>query len=232
MHENIIGKKTVLMGTVIAGLALGMVMGFTQIINTTVAGANDDHSHDVEGAIGVGIDAKSATQAQIAAADATVRAAQEKINGQRGEVSFVDVARNPYITDGVDAEGREVHTKQILNYVGDDGLVYTADRDSGKIMQIGPIMRVSESDPMPPTRDYTERYTKDELAPLAEAFAKDLGVDLDVVTKGLEMQVFTKDGTGYFFRWEDTSNPDEMRFLQVGLTVGGSLLSYVNTLEI
>lgn len=230
MHENTISTKVVVMGTVIAGLVLGMVMGFTQIINTSVATA-DEQSRDVEGAIGVGLTDKAATQAQLNAADTAVRAAQEKINGQSGEVTFVEIQRNPYITDGTDEKGREIHTKQVLTYIGDGGLIYTADRDTGKIMQIGPAPRRSESDPAP-SRDYTERYTKDELAPLAVAFAEDLGVDVDAVTKGLKMQVFTKDGTGYFFRWEDTSNPNEMRFLQVGLTVGGSLLSYVNTLEI
>ena len=230
MHENTISTKVVVMGTVLAGLVLGMIMGFTQVINTSVVGAND-RSHDVEGAIGVGLTDKAASQTQLNTADAAVRVAQEKINGQAGEVTFVEIQRNPYITDGTDAEGREVHTKQVLTYIGDGGLIYTADRDTGKVMQIGPAPRRSESDPAP-SRDYTERYTKEELAPLAVAFAENLGVDVDAVTKGLKMQVFTKDGTGYFFRWDDTSNPDEMRFLQVGLTVGGSLLSYVNTLEI
>lgn len=229
MHENTISTKMVLMGTVIAGLALGMVVGFTQIINTTVAEA-DDHSHDVEGAIGVSVSERTATENQLSAALSSVRTSQEKISGEEASVEFVAIAPNPYITSGVDEKGREVHTKHILEYAGDDGLNYTADKESGQVIQIGPGLR-KEGDSAP-ERDYTERYTKEDLAPLAVAFAEDLGVDVDTVTKGINMQVFTKDGSGYFFRWEDTSNPDEMRFLQVGLTVGGSLLSYVNTLEI
>ncbi len=107
---------------------------------------------------------------------------------------------------------------------------YRVDKESGKVLQVGPASRRSLDDPTP-DYDFTELYNKDDLEGIAVQFLANQGVDVGVNTKGLEYTVTTKDDRGYFFRWQDNNAPEGVtRFLQVGFTVGGSLLSYTNAL--
>lgn len=214
-------NKKILFGTTAFGLMLGAVVGFQAIQSTSPAGAETDKSSIAQEVRGERV---AVTTADTERLTASVRSFVK--DGELG-LKFRDSRYNPYLADPHGkAEG------QIANFTDKDGMLYTVALDTGKVIQIGPAPREHREDPTP-ARDFTKRYTKEQLQEYAVSWLKDRDVNVDEVTKGLEFKVTAKDANGYFFRWYDPSKAEsggDMRFLQVGFTVGGSLLSYTNTL--
>ncbi len=100
------------------------------------------------------------------------------------------------------------------------------DRRTNQVIQIGPASQSK-------AYDTTARYTPAQLETMARAFiARCAGnVHLDTLTANHG----NKGGVNYFFRWEDNNRSLDFGmhpFIQVGLTRGGDLLGYVNTLRL
>lgn len=100
------------------------------------------------------------------------------------------------------------------------------------IVQFGPSPREDRTGE-PLDIDFTSRFTEADLSIQAREFLLSHAgpVDLDVLLE----KVSDKEGTVFFFRWEDLSRtlePDMHPFVQVGITGSGEIVSYTNTLEI
>lgn len=98
--------------------------------------------------------------------------------------------------------------------------------------------------------DMTARYDKAQLEQMAVAFIKEHAPEVDLSklkaqfgskgaveanNKGGTQNAGTPQDTNYFFRWEDstpnlTGGPRDVPFIQVGFSIGGTFLSYTNTL--
>ena len=105
---------------------------------------------------------------------------------------------------------------------------YEVDARNNRIIQFGP--RPLEIGQEPKKFDTTNRYSKSELETMAREFiAKNVP---EVKLDDLAAKVGDKEGVNFFFRWEDTSREieDMHPFIQVGLSRGGDLLSYTDTL--
>lgn len=216
-------NKKILLGTMIVGLAIGAVIGLQSIRNTEVTSAEIAKMADGKPQV---IDAKDRkvqiTQVHIDSGLSAIRAFKKNpsITAKYSKTSW-----NPYYNS--DPSGKP--EAQMMSFVDNEGWVYAVAVDTNRIIQVGPAPRESTSEPEP-ALDFAPRYTKEELQQYAIGWLKDHGVNTDEAAKGLEFNVTTKDGKGYFFRWIDRSSTDKTRFLQVGFTIGGSLLSYTNTL--
>lgn len=212
-------NKKLLFGTLALGLIFGSVFGFQAIRKTQSADAavaGQTQIIDAQGKL------TQATQANIDNGLASVRTFKKS---PAVNASYQNTIWNPYYI--ADPTGKP--ESQALNFVDDEGWLYTVAADTNKIIQVGPAPRTSLDQPTP-TLDFTARYSKNELQQYAIKWLKEQGVNVDEATKGLEFSVTTKDEKGYFFRWTDKNSTDKMRFLQVGFTIGGSLLSYTNSL--
>ncbi len=131
-------------------------------------------------------------------------------------------------------------------YVGLDQ--YVVLPDGNKIVQVGERPR-----PMGVAGkeyDMTPRYDKAQLEQMALAFIKEHAPEVDLSklnaqfgskgaveanNKGGTQNAGTPQDTNYFFRWEDptpnlTGAPRDVAFIQVGFSIGGTFLSYNNTL--
>lgn len=212
-------NKKILFGTLALGLMIGSAFGFQAIRKTQPAAANSDSKVQM-------IDAKGelmqVTQTNIDSGLATVRAFKKNPALSAG---YQNTIWNPFYN--VDPTGKA--EAQALNFTDDEGWMYTVAADTNKLLQVGPAPRTSTFQHQP-ALDFTPRYTQDELQQYALKWLKDQGINVDEATKGLEFSVTSKDDKGFFFRWTDKSSTDKMRILQVGFTIGGSLLSYTNTL--
>lgn len=98
-----------------------------------------------------------------------------------------------------------------------------------EILQFGPRSLTDEKE-SPVTLDLTPRFHQAELLGQVRRFLARRGDNLNF--NALTARVSDKDGLVYFFRWED-----ELRevagahpFVQVGMTTGGEVVSYTNTL--
>ena len=214
-------NKKVLIPTLVVGLAIGGVLGFQAISNTPASHADTDASSIAQEVRG---ERAAVTKADVDRTSASVKSFMKDSGKQ---LKFIKSGWNPYYTK---AEGQR--EGQVTNLADSEGWLYTVALDTNKIVQVGPRERESLDEPTPEI-DFTKRYTKDQLQDYAVNWLKDHGVNVDEVTKGLQFKVTSKDDRGYFFRWYDPSanNSDgNMRFLQVGFSIGGSLLSYTNTL--
>ncbi len=81
--------------------------------------------------------------------------------------------------------------------------------------------------------DYTKRFSVTELEKMAVEFIHKIATDVDLST--LTPRHNNKDGMVYFFRWEDKSAKLEdgaSPFVQVGISAGGDVGTYVNTLQL
>ena len=111
---------------------------------------------------------------------------------------------------------------QTTNYL------YTVDIASSQVLEIMPVdstrfRREASSD--------KTVYSQEELREMAQATIKTVVGDINL--QSLQPKFSDKSGRNYFFRWEDPASklPDGMAsFIQVGLTVNGDLLNFVNTL--
>ena len=212
-------NKKILFGTLALGLMIGSAFGFQAIRKTQPAAADTDSKIQLIEAKGKFVEAAQST---IDKGQASVRAFKHNPALSAG---YQNTIWNPFYN--VDPSGKL--EAQALNFVDAEGWMYTVAADTGKVLQVGPVPKTSQSQNQP-ALDFTPRYTQDELKQYALNWLKDQGVNVDEATKGLEFSVTSKDDKGFFFRWTDKSSTDKMRILQVGFTVGGSLLSYTNTL--
>ncbi|MBA2749363.1 MAG: hypothetical protein H0U45_11640 [Tatlockia sp.] len=107
---------------------------------------------------------------------------------------------------------------------------YEVDSESNKIVQFGPRPRTID-DPEPTAVDFTQHCSPKPLRQMAIEYAsKYSSLPLAQLTES----VTDKDGVVYFFRWEtDTKKFDGLpAFVQIGLSCGGDLVSYTNTLDL
>ncbi|MBI5755274.1 hypothetical protein HZA41_03585 [Candidatus Peregrinibacteria bacterium] len=220
-------KRKLILGTVIIGIGIGVFVGLQSVKMTSGVQADLDISKTrvvVGGKIAV-------TSAQITKGMDGIRNFQKN---PALTVFFQDTGWNPYFEKIVDPLKPEMvePTKQMMIYQDQQGWQYLVDLASNQIIQMGPASQSSLTDPTP-EMDFTPRYTKKELQTYSVNWLKERNIDVDSLAKEFEFSVGTKDGKGFFFRWTDNKAQEgEMRFLQVGFTIGGSLLSYSNTLNI
>lgn len=224
MNIKAIDTRTFVIAAVVVGLGVGSVIGYANLRSTGVANAESAPT-----GVGIVVAGKTVSADEISRATNAARAfAQAAFDKETGP-QFQGLTINPYVTNGV-VDGKTQYTRTALRFVDDQGMAYRVDKESGEVIQVGPASRKSLEEPAP-TLDYTERYTSEELKELALQFLAKQGVDVEKETANLSFTVTSKDGKGYFFRWDDKSAPEGIvRFLQVGFTVGGSLLSYSNAL--
>lgn len=98
-----------------------------------------------------------------------------------------------------------------------------------EILQFGPRPLTDEKE-SPVALDLTPRFRQAELLGQVRRFLARRGGNLNI--NALTGRVSDKDGLVYFFRWEDQSREvaGAHPFVQVGMTVGGEVVSYTNTL--
>lgn len=217
-------NKKILLGTMVTGLAVGAVIGLQTIRSTDITSADTEKNNaksDVQ-VMDVKNEKVQITESHIEKGLASIRAFRKDMNAK---ANYRNTSWNPYYN--IDPSGKP--EAQTMSFVDSEGWLYTVAVDTNKIIQVGPTPRQS-LDETSPARDFTARYSKEDLQKYAVGWLKDRGINVNEAAKGLEFSVGTKDGKGYFFRWVDRGDTEKTRFLQVGFTIGGSLLSYTNTL--
>lgn len=229
MNIKTLDARTFAIGAIMVGLAVGTVLGFANIATTQVTKAEEAPAN---ASIGLGLIDRNVSQERISSAQNAAATAARSLAKSDVSTEYKKVSINPYIAERDEVRGVDLHKKAVLVFTDARGYSYWIDGDTNKVVQIGPASREKESDANPSdSYDFTERYTKDTLLPIAAEFAKSQGADATILEG--KPQIGTKDGKAFFFRWEDSSSSSEqMRFVQVGLTVGGTLLSYSNTVGI
>lgn len=98
-----------------------------------------------------------------------------------------------------------------------------------EILQFGPRPLTDEQE-SPVALDLTPRFRQADLLGQVRRFLGRRGGNLNL--NALTTRVSDKDGLVYFFRWEDESREvaGAHPFVQVGITAGGEVVSYTNTL--
>src|ERR1044072_1057561 len=98
-----------------------------------------------------------------------------------------------------------------------------------EILQFGPRPLTDEQE-SPAALDLTPRFRQADLLGQVRRFLGRRGGNLNL--NALTTRVSDKDGLVYFFRWEDESREvaGAHPFVQVGITAGGEVVSYTNTL--
>lgn len=105
--------------------------------------------------------------------------------------------------------------------------LYTVDIASSQVVEIFP------ADPANFSYNTEQLYSQAELEEKARDFI--LTVVGDINLESLQPAFGNKSGQNFFFRWEDPSKklPDNtIPFIQVGFSVGGDFLNYINTLPV
>ena len=143
------------------------------------------------------------------------------------------------------AHGKGGLTLVEIYYAGPDQ--YVVSRQTNRVLQAGERPR-GQNDPGK-QYDMTPQYNQAQLEAMARKFIAEHAPEVDLTaltahhgSKG-KVEPTVKNGvhssgtlsdTNYFFRWEDTSGTAasdgrDMPFIQVGFTVGGTFLSYHNS---
>jgi len=104
------------------------------------------------------------------------------------------------------------------------------DMRTNEIIQFGPAPMMPGDEAKVYNTD--SKFSKEDLEAQAQTLIAKMAPGADLGQ--LEASIGEKGGTNYFFRWTDSSKEVDgtKPFVQVGLTVGGDLLSYTNTLSI
>jgi hypothetical protein len=103
----------------------------------------------------------------------------------------------------------------------------------GSVIQFGPEPTDDVAIDPSTIADFTPRFGWRELLQIAQQFVNKASPSLDPAT--LQSQIDDKEGLVFFFRWSNpTSGLEEgvRPFVQVGITVGGDIVSYTNTLDL
>ncbi|MEZ4731103.1 MAG: DPP IV N-terminal domain-containing protein [Caldilineaceae bacterium] len=110
------------------------------------------------------------------------------------------------------------------------GELYEINANTNEIVDFGPRSLGPGETPL--TYDLTPRYTPAELEAMARTLIATHSPTIDLTQ--LTPQHGNKEQTTFFFRWEDRAHRVEWMhpFVQVGLTRGGDLVSYTNTLSL
>jgi hypothetical protein len=110
-------------------------------------------------------------------------------------------------------------------YFEDDQLRYWVDQATGQVVEV---------DPKGQQPDWTSpALPETELRARAEQFILRATPDFPSRQAGLAFQAGSKDGVLYFYRWEDHQAKgwiSQPPLAQVGVTVSGRVVSYLNTL--
>lgn len=215
-------KKHLVIGAVILGFVVGAMVGLNQIQKTKSINAEDGERQNTTITEGREIRVEGE---QVERGATGIKKFQKN---PELKVNFTGTAWNPYIEKATDNPVKFESVSPMLTYRDEQNWEYWVDLESNKIIQIGPGAINSLDDPTP-MFDFTPRYTKKQLQEYAMKWLKEKGINEDL--RNLKFEIGTKDNKGYFFQWTNTKAPEgEMRVLQVGFTIGGSLLSYGNTL--
>ncbi len=154
-----------------------------------------------------------------ASIEEAIAAAQHFVEQVGGDdtlpITFVSIERTPYRTGRVYRLASAEQT-------------FAVNVNTGAMVEYGPSTTTNSA-----TIDTTlPRKTVDEL----EAIARQL---IDAQKLGIDLNQFTphhsdKEGLVYFFRWEDESRMINGMpvFMQVGLSAGGKIASYTNTVSL
>ncbi len=221
-NKNHMNKKHLVIGAVMLGFAVGAIVGLNQIQKTKSISAVNGEKPTATITEGREIRVESK---QVERGATGIKEFQKN---PELKVNFVGTAWNPYLEKATDNPVKFEPVSPMLTYKDEQNWEYWVDLETYKIIQIGPGAIDSLNDPTPKF-DFTPRYTKKELQKYAMNWLKERGVNEDL--RNLKFEIGTKDERGYFFQWTNTEAPEgEMRVLQVGFTIGGSLLSYTNTL--
>jgi|GEM_PF-4773061 len=107
---------------------------------------------------------------------------------------------------------------------------FEVNSKTGEILQFGPKPSVVGGKQK--AYDYSNKYTEAELEKMAKDFITSHNPKIklnELIANG-----GNKEETNYFFRWEDRTRRVDgaYPFIEVGFTNGGSILSYVNALDI
>lgn len=137
-------------------------------------------------------------------------------------LTFTGNSANPYNESG----------PRIDYYVDTQGNEYWVDRNSNRLVQMGPSASAS------PTPQPTRSETRQDVATLrtkAMGIANAQMPNFTEIRRTLHPLEDNKEKLVYFFRWDDSRAPtaesDMPPFLQVGLNADGSLASFTNTLQ-
>ncbi len=163
------------------------------------------------------------TVRQIEAAIARPAADRKPIENM---IAAIDGARPAYIG----RSGFPYNSSAATENYQTEKYFYTVDIASEQILE---IMPVDSTRFRREAGDARVVYSQNVLEEMARTFIKTLAGDVDLQT--LQPAFSDKNGRNYFFRWEDPASklPDGMTsFVQVGLSVTGQLLNYVNTLPV
>ena len=152
--------KFLAIGALVVGLTVGTAAGYANLQSTEVAEADTARA-------GVGIaDVDKTTSAEeIGRSTDAARAFAQAAFGEDTSPEFRGLTINPYVTDGT-VDGKTRYTRAALSFVDSEGMAYRVDKDSGKVIQVGPAPRRSLEEPAP-EYDFTERYTQDDLEEMA-----------------------------------------------------------------
>lgn len=103
---------------------------------------------------------------------------------------------------------------------------FEIDSKTGKLLQFGPKPSSAK------TYDESSRYSEAELETMAKDYIARNVPEINLAN--LTPNNGNKEQGHYFFRWEDKTKKtaEGYPFIQVGFSRGGSVLSYINALEI
>lgn len=177
-----------------------------------------DVANEVEGLRQQASDAISETVARPASERAAAITSMKNLLGSDVSPKYESTSRSSYDYD----------TYAEFYRVGPD--YFEVDMQTNKVIQFGPA-------PMKPgdtakVYNTEAKFSKEDLEAKAQDFIAKNDPDADLGS--MEASVGEKLGTNFFFRWTDSSKKvgEDNAFVQVGLTTGGDLLSYTNTLSL
>lgn len=142
------------------------------------------------------------------------------------EVEYVATLTNPY----------RISDHQMESYRASNGMQYYVDQVTDNVIQMGVAPTISSFDegvPQPKEIDLTPRYNQTDLENMAVDFAQQHAESFSSQRHTLELVASDKEGLVHFFRWNAEGTDDvPARFLQVGITIGGEVVNFVNTLQL
>ncbi len=108
---------------------------------------------------------------------------------------------------------------------------FEVDARNNQIIQFGPRPEPDDQS-QGKVYDLSPRYSPVRLNKMARRLASGIVLGLD--SRGLMESTTNKEGLVYFFRWEDKSRRAEglFPFVQIGLSRGGDVVSFTNTLDL
>jgi hypothetical protein len=120
----------------------------------------------------------------------------------------------------------DANLRKAALFIDDLGVNYWVDILGYQVIEMN-VLSVPEIDP-------ASGMTIDELRAMAETLGQQNSVRFSGDHDGLSYEEGTKDNQVYFFRWEGEQVEGQAMppILQIGITINGQLVSYINTLDL